>query len=152
MHSPYVKKTLSLVAFLFVLTTLGVVAMAQEETPQETMEQPVAEEAAPVLPGVVPPTDSLAMAPNDSAAIAIEVQALIKKERSGFINRVKRSGIGQNFVAGGFFMYPLLAASIIGLLFIIERLWTLTRARTNVRSLMTRAITGLREQGVQGAL
>ncbi len=49
-------------------------------------------------------------------------------------------------------MYPLLLCSIIGLVFIIERLWTLSRARTNVRGLMGRTIRSLRQSGVQGAL
>jgi len=49
-------------------------------------------------------------------------------------------------------MYPLLLCSIVGLVFIIERLWPLSRARTNVRGLMGRVIRQLREKGVQGAM
>ena len=49
-------------------------------------------------------------------------------------------------------MYPLLFASIFGLVFIIERFWTLSRARTNVRALMGRVIRALREKGVQGGM
>jgi biopolymer transport protein ExbB len=145
MHAIHdVKRALSLVAFMLLLMGFCVNAVAQEEE--------AAAETAVVPPSSIPATDSLAMAPNDSAAIAAEIQALIKKEQSGFINRVKRSGIGQNFVAGGPFMYPLLLCSIIGLVFIIERLWTLSRARTNIRGLMGRVIRSLREKGVQGAM
>jgi biopolymer transport protein ExbB len=122
------------------MLSVCVSALAQEESVE------------PATPTTVPATDSLAMAPNDSTALAAEIQALIKKEQSGLINRVKRSGIGQNFLKGGLFMYPLLFASIFGLVFIIERLWTLSRAHTNVRALMGRVIRALREKGVQGGM
>lgn len=140
-----VKRALSVAAFMLLLLGLGVNASARQE-PAEPATQ------APVAPASVPATDSLAMAPNDSTMLAEQIQALIKKEQSGFINRVKRSGIGQNFLKGGIFMYPLLLSSIIGLVFIIERLWTLSRARTNVRALMGRVIRQIREKGVQGGM
>jgi biopolymer transport protein ExbB len=144
MHAIHeVKRALPFVAFVLLMTSVCISAVAQEES---------AEPAAQSTPTSVPATDSLAMAPNDSTVIAAEIQALIKKEQSGLINRVKRSGIGQNFLKGGLFMYPLLLASIIGLVFIIERLWTLSRARTNVRALMGRVIRSLREKGVQGGM
>jgi biopolymer transport protein ExbB len=143
-----VKRTLSSIAFMLVLLTVGTNALAQDEAQEPAMQEAV-EPAASTGPS---PTDSLAMAPNDSVAIATEIAALIKKEQSGFVNRVKRSGIGQNFVKGGNFMYPLLLCSIIGLVFIFERLWTLSRARINVRRLMGRVIRGLREGGVQSAM
>jgi len=141
-----VKRALTFLTFVLLMTGLCVVAVAQEEAAadQEQME------TAP--PTSVPAADSLAMAPNDSTQLAADIQALINKEQSGFINRVKRSGIGQNFLKGGPFMYPLLLCSIIGLVFIIERLWTLSRARTNVRALMGRVIRSLREKGVQGGM
>ena len=78
---------------------------------------------------------------------------LIRKERSGFINRVKRSGIGQNYIKGGFFMHFLLTCSIIALVFIIERAWTLSRARVNVKRLMMNVVKSLREsEGPEAAL
>jgi biopolymer transport protein ExbB len=119
--------------------SFGMPALAQEEA------------ATDIPPTSVPVTDSLATAPNDSVALATEIQALIKKEQSGVINRVKRSGVGQNYIKGGPFMHPLLLASIIGLVFILERLWTLSRARTNVRGLLGRVIRALREGGIEGA-
>lgn len=148
MHSG-VKRTLSLFTFLLVTMSITVLAVAQEG--DTAMEEATAA-TAPTEPTSVPATDSLATSPNDSTAIAAEIQEIIRKEQSGFVNRVKRSGIGQNYVKGGPFMHPLLLASIIGLVFIIERLWTLSRARTNVRRLMGRVIRALRESGVQGAL
>jgi biopolymer transport protein ExbB len=140
MHGyPILRRTLLFVACLLVLLSFGSYAVAQEE------------EMTPASASV-PATDSLAMAPNDSTVLAKEIRALIKKEQSGFVNRVKRSGIGQNYLKGGLFMYPLLLCSIIGLVFIIERLWTITRAQTNVRGLMGRVIRSLREGGIQKAL
>lgn len=133
-----VKRALPLIAFLLVLASIGAPAIAQDESAD--------------MGASIPPTDSLAMAPNDSTEIAAAIQALIKKEQSGFVNRVKRSGVGQNYVKGGMFMHPLLLCSVIGLVFIIERLWTLSRARTNVRGLMARVIRALRESGIQGGL
>jgi biopolymer transport protein ExbB len=134
------KKTAAifLTALLGLVTVFGI-AIAQEQGTPET-------------PSMVPATDSLATAPNDSTEIAAEIQALIKKEQSGFINRLKRSGIGQNYIKGGNFMHPLLLASIIALVFIIERLWTLSRARINVKNLMGKIIRNLREEGIQSAL
>jgi biopolymer transport protein ExbB len=127
----------SLVA-LIVLSTLP--AYAQDEAPAVTKQ------------AMISPSDSLAIAPNDSTVLATEIKALIKKEQSGFVNRLKRSGVGQNYIKGGNFMHPLLLASIIGLVFIIERLWTLSRARTNVKGLMMRVIRALRDGGVESAL
>lgn len=147
-----VKRTLTVAAFALVLPmAVGIPAIAQDDAqPNLQQQETTADQITP--PTSVPATDSLATASNDSVAIATEVAALIKKERSGFINRAKRSGIGQNFLSGGPFMYPLLLCSVIGLVFILERLWTLSRARTNVRNLMGGLIRGLRESGVQGAL
>jgi len=124
------------------MTTVFGIAIAQEEGAAETSS----------MPSMVPATDSLAVAPNDSTELAADIQALIKKEQSGFINRLKRSGIGQNYIKGGNFMHPLLLASIIALVFIIERLWTLSRARINVKNLMGSIIRNLREEGIQSAL
>ena len=159
MVSPYVKRPLWFVAILCVVVALGVPAVAQEPATEDAaatedtmMEEAVADDPVQQVPGQPSPNDSLAMAPNDSTAIADEIAAIIKKEQSGFVNRVKRSGIGQNYIKGGFFMHFLLACSIIGLLFIIERFWTLSRARINVRKLMVRVIKALREGGVQAAL
>lgn len=140
-------------ALLFVasmLIVLATAAVAQDNAP--ATQEDTSMDAPMTAPMPVPSTDSLAMAPNDSIPLASEIQALIKKEQSGFINRVSRSGIGQNYIKGGFFMHFLLFSSVVGLVFIIERLWTLSRARTNVRKLMARVIRGLRERGVQGAL
>ncbi|MEJ2721347.1 MAG: MotA/TolQ/ExbB proton channel family protein [bacterium] len=138
-----VKWALLFSVSVLMLITLGSYAGAQnEEAPATTAPEYT----------TVPATDSLAVAPNDSTMLAKEIQAMIKKEQSSFSYRIKNSGIGQNYLKGGVFMHFLLLASIIGLVFIIERLWTLSRARTNVRALMGRIVRALREDGVQGAL
>lgn len=138
------KKYFVLVGAVLVLIAFGGTVGAQEDTLQST------EVATP------PPSPATGVefvsAPHDSAEIADGIQALIKKERSGVINRIKRSGIGQNYIKGAFFMHFLLACSIIALVFIIERAWTLSRARTNVKALMMRLIKGLREGGPPEAL
>lgn len=150
MHS-FLKTNRALVLTASILLVIGSAAMAQDTPPADETESTSSMESM-TPPMMVPPTDSLAMAPNDSIQVAEAIQEMIRKEQSGFINRAKRSGIGQNYLKGGFFMHFLLLSSIIGLVFIIERLWTLSRARTNVRRLMTRVVRALRENGVQGAL
>ncbi len=137
-----VKRCLMVIGAVLVLAGLGGFAAAQQDTTQVA--------AKPAAPTGV--TVQFADAPNDSAEIAAGIQALIEKERSGIINRIKRSGIGQNYIKGAFFMHFLLACSIIALVFIIERAWTLSRARTNVKSLMMKVVKGLREGGPQSAL
>ncbi|MBU0742833.1 MotA/TolQ/ExbB proton channel family protein [bacterium] len=68
-------------------------------------------------------------------------------ERSAF----GKSGAGELFVKGGNFMWWLLAAALLGLVFVIERLWTLNRAHVNTRKLIGTVITTLRNDGVQAA-
>jgi biopolymer transport protein ExbB len=134
------KRIMMVAALVGLVVFTCLPAFAQEET------QAVSGEA------MVSANDSLALAPNDSTELAAGIKALIKKEQSGFWNRMKRSGIGTLYVKGGNFMHPLLVASIIGLVFIIERLWTLSRAKTNVKGLMMRVIKALREGGIEAAL
>jgi biopolymer transport protein ExbB len=56
------------------------------------------------------------------------------------------------FVKGGIFMWPLLACSIIGVALILERWYTLSRARINTRKFIDRLLSSLRDQGVDGAI
>ncbi|MCA9753699.1 MAG: MotA/TolQ/ExbB proton channel family protein [Gemmatimonadetes bacterium] len=62
------------------------------------------------------------------------------------------SGAVEQFQKGGWMMWPLLVLLIIGIALVIERAWTLGRARTNVRTLMNRVLTALRNDGVDAAL
>lgn len=143
-----VKRFYVLIGALVLLLALTGAVAAQEGTMQET-EQAADTTATPA------PTGSGAefvSAPNDSAEVAAGVQELIRKEQSGFINRVKRSGVGQNYIKGGFFMHFLLTCSLIALVFIIERAWTLSRARVNVKALMMKVVRSLREEGPEAAM
>jgi len=147
-----VKSAYLFLAALVAALALGSAALAQDEGAMDTtaVEQPMRSAPAPTMTSIMP--DSFVSAPNDSAEIQAGIQELIRKERSGFVNRVKRSGVGQNYIKGGFFMHFLLTCSIIALVFIIERAWTLSRARINVKSLMMRVVRALREGGPESAL
>ena len=62
-----------------------------------------------------------------------------------------KTGAGKLFVAGGPFMWWILTVAMVGFVVIIERLWTLNRARVNTRRLLGTVITTLRNDGVQAA-
>ena len=55
------------------------------------------------------------------------------------------------FLAGGPFMWPILALLILGLGCVIERFWTLTRASINTRKFLARLHNALQEGGVEAA-
>ena len=71
----------------------------------------------------------------------------------GYVDRspIGKTGAGELFVKGGQFMWWLLIVAITGFVFLIERLWTLNRARVNTRRLIGTVITTLRNDGVQAA-
>lgn len=100
-------------------------------------------------------------APIDSAAIDslqlfsqeyAEDFELAKVEEGGFWKNMSASGAIEQFQKGGPFMWPLLLLLVIGIGYIIERFWTLSRARTNVRTLMNRVLAALRGEGVEAAI
>jgi len=62
-----------------------------------------------------------------------------------------KTGAGKLFVAGGVFMWWILIVAMVGFVVIIERMWTLNRARVNTRRLLGTVITTLRNDGVQAA-
>ena len=55
------------------------------------------------------------------------------------------------FLDGGEFMWPILAIFIVGLAFVIERFWTLTRASVNTRKFLGRIRIALEEGGIAAA-
>lgn len=141
-ESPFVRGAIVLLLLASVTLFLGAVVSAQ-----------VAEDAVGAENMANESADSLAMTTEESVSPMTEVQTAAGKERgSGLGYRLRRSGLSDLYVRGGIFMHPLLFASIVGLTFIIERLWTLSRARTNVRDLLARTIRALREKGVDAAL
>jgi biopolymer transport protein ExbB len=57
----------------------------------------------------------------------------------------------EKYTAGGIFMHPILASLIIGLAFAFERLWTLTKARTNTKKFIVDVKKALNSGGVEAA-
>lgn len=57
----------------------------------------------------------------------------------------------EKFEAGGGFMWPILACLVLGLAFSFERLWTLTKARTNTKQFIVKVKKALNEGGVEAA-
>lgn len=57
----------------------------------------------------------------------------------------------EKFEAGGGFMWPILACLVLGLAFSFERLWTLTKARTNTKQFIVKVKKALSEGGVEAA-
>lgn len=55
------------------------------------------------------------------------------------------------FIKGGPFMWPLLGALIVGVAFIFERLWTLTRASINAKKFFAQVEEALRSGGPDAA-
>ncbi len=55
------------------------------------------------------------------------------------------------FLAGGAFMWPILFLLALGLAYVIERFWTLTRASVNTRKFLSRLHNALQEGGVEAA-
>lgn len=56
------------------------------------------------------------------------------------------------FLEGGPFMWPILALLVVGLGFVIERFWTLTRASVNTRKFLSKIKLALDEGGVAAAM
>jgi biopolymer transport protein ExbB len=59
--------------------------------------------------------------------------------------------LATKFEAGGGFMYPILASLALGLAFCFERLWTLSRSKTNTKKFIVNVKRALDEGGVEGA-
>jgi biopolymer transport protein ExbB len=57
----------------------------------------------------------------------------------------------EKYASGGGFMHPILASLIIGLAFSFERLYTLTRARTNTKQFIINIKKALKSGGVEDA-
>jgi biopolymer transport protein ExbB len=138
---------------IFRLTILGVLALllvvpaiAQDEATEEPGEDKFAKIQAT--------TDSLGF--GSTAADSLREVPQFIEPVSGLMGIVDRSplgktGAGELFVKGGTFMWWLLTVALVGFVFLIERGWTLNRARVNTRKLIGTVITTLRNDGVQAA-
>ncbi len=138
------KKSLSvsnvLLAFFLVIAVVApAVCFAQEASSEPTWNAQSEQ-------------DSLSMAKGDSIAAARKIEDMVERERLGWMYNLKHSGIGEKYTKGGIFMHFLLTASLIALVFIIERLFTLFRARINVRKLMGDIVKTLQAEGVDAAM
>jgi len=55
------------------------------------------------------------------------------------------------FEAGGGFMWPILGSLVLGLAFCIERLWTLSRSKTNTKKFIVNVKNAMADGGIEGA-
>jgi biopolymer transport protein ExbB len=137
---------------------LGVVgwtgsAWAQTDEPaatqtEEAVPGAVEEEAGEAAPGEV--AGEAAMAEEEEGmpeALPTEDEIEFEAESLNPLGFVL-----EKFDQGGNFMWPLLIASVIALAVILERFWTLSRARVNTTRLMSQVVGALKEEGLQGSI
>jgi len=134
-----------LLAFCFTAMVVVSPVLAQEEAMSPTAEKFAKIQAT---------SDSLGF--GSTAADSLKEVPQVVKETKGLMGAVERSPIGKTgagklFVKGGIFMWWLLTVALFGFVFIIERMWTLHRARVDTRRLIGTIITTLRNDGVQAA-
>ena len=122
---------------------LPAVAFAQEGTTSEagtTAVDPAAEEADTAAAGAAGEAEGDIF---DQAALPTasdeELGGIYKLPALGFLLDM--------FVKGGNFMWPLAIALVLGIAVILERFYTLTRAKVNTRQLMGEVIGKLKEGG-----
>jgi biopolymer transport protein ExbB len=96
--------------------------------------------------------DSLGMAKADSMTLAKRIDDMKEHARLGWMYRIRYSGLGDFYIRGGIFMHPLLGCSIAGAVFIIERIYTLNRARIDTKKLMDEIMRALQGEGIDAAL
>ena len=58
----------------------------------------------------------------------------------------------EKFVAGGGFMYPILASLVVGLGFVFAKIWTLSRASVNTKKFIVEVKDALQKGGVEEAM
>lgn len=102
---------------------------------QEVSDPAVPGETTGVVGSAAAPTE---MEPDE----AVPAEVAEKHQGSGLIDL---------FNKGGMFMWPLLVLAVIALAVILERVFTLQRAHTNTRRLMSAIIQGLKAKGVDSA-
>lgn len=82
-----------------------------------------------------------------SGVIAISFNTIAQTTNdSGVLN-----WLSSKYEAGGFFMHPILGCLIVGLAFCIERLWTLTRSKTNTKKFILQVKRALEDGGIEQA-
>jgi len=136
------------------LLTLGLMALLIAAPVFAQDEAEVEDQGADRFERIQATSDSLGF--GSTAADSMQEVPIIIEPLGGLMGVVDRSflgetGIGGLFVKGGQFMWWLLLVALVGFVFLIERMWTLSRARVNTRRLIGTIITTLRNDGVQAA-
>lgn len=139
----FTKALVRVIMVLLVSGIFAIPALAQDEAADEAAAETVFYRIAP---GTIADADTTGM-----AAAYTEFYS-----KGGFNEwfrktRLGRSGVGDLFIKGGPFMWPLLLSILVALVFILERFWTLSRARVNTRKLMVQVQKSLRSEGVEAA-
>jgi biopolymer transport protein ExbB len=119
-------------------------ALAQDEN----------EENRARIESIMASSDSLAFgstAADSSREVPVVVEGYTGWQKWMSESPIGQTGAGELFIKGGNFMWWLLVVALTGFIFLIERLWTLNRARVNTRRLVGSVITTLRSDGVQAA-
>jgi biopolymer transport protein ExbB len=114
---------------------------------------------APTLPDCVSAQDTSPPAGEHSAepgvayaqAAAPQAGAPAADSETSWLGRMRRSGIVDFYIRGGFFMHPILLCSILGLAIILERAYVLSRARTDAKKLVAEMLHSLRSGGPEAA-
>ena len=140
---------------VFMLLCVGLVATAAVASAQDEVDEEAAQAAKMArYEKINAPTDSLGfgVTANDSSGLV----PIIIEPREGLMGLVEKSpvaktGFGKLFLKGGNFMWWLLTVAVIGLVFIIERFITLSRAKVNTRKLIGTVITTVKTEGVHAA-
>jgi biopolymer transport protein ExbB len=101
--------------------------------------------------GGIPRTEPI-IAAVDSDSVVSTVTESAPAADGSFLDRIRGSALSQLYVKGGIVMHPLLLCAVLGLVLIVERLWTLSRARVNTRRLMVEVTQTLRTEGAEAAL
>jgi len=70
----------------------------------------------------------------------------------GVWGRVQAGFPAQLYDRGGFFMHLLVLCAVVAIVLVVERLWTLRRARINTRQLMLEVVRALHEEGPRAAM
>ena len=66
-------------------------------------------------------------------------------------NQSALNWLADKYAAGGIFMHPILACLVLGIAFVIERFWTLSRARVNTKQFIIKVTQTLSEGGIEAA-
>jgi biopolymer transport protein ExbB len=141
------NRSTSGVLVVLILAAVLCVAMATANS------QGTAGSATPSTTGTaVGARDSLAMTKSDSMTFAKKMDDMREHARLGWMYKIRYSGLGDWYIRGGVFMHPLLGCSLAAAVFIIERIYTLNRARVDTKKLMERVLQALQSEGVDAAL